>query len=559
MSLGVSHSVLADDSAPVEAPKPTSQAPEKRVSFFPQIDKLIAAGTADYEKLASPLADDSEFLRRITLDLTGMIPTTAQTRKFLADSNPEKRAQIIDQLLNSPEYARHMQRRFDVLMMRRLASKTVPPADWQAYLRQSFAENKPWNQLVQEIMEADGSDPKTRARARFYLDRAGDVNLITQDIGRVFLGADLECAQCHDHPEIDDFKMNDYYGISSFLIRSFVYTDKKKKTKPVIAEKAEGETKFEDIFEIRDKVSKGPRTIGMTIFGGEPLEEPTFKKGEEYVVAPKKDNSVRPVPKFSRRALLGKALTSPKNRRFARTSANRLWALMMGRGLIHPLQDDHSENPPSHPELLDLLTDQLVAMNFDIKAYLREIALSQTYQRTSRRTEQNTAADDSTFTHALLKPLHPAQFAWAVVQATGEADTQRISLKDKLTEDALNKRLAGYENKFVALFGGQPGSPPEEFLATIDQALFLSNDSMVMSLTTKKKGNLVDRLLLLPADNPAAIADELFVSVLTRKPTADEVQDVSGFLKDLKPAEKTAAFQELVWALVTSLEFRFNH
>jgi hypothetical protein len=532
------------------------------------IDRLVALQTADYEKLAAPIASDEEFLRRVTLDLTGTIPATGEARVFLADADPIKREKLVDRLLASPEYARHMQRIFDVMLMRRLPQNHVPVAEWETFLRESFAQNKPWDQIVREILTADGADPAKRGPARFYLDRNGDVNEITRDIGKLFLGANLECAQCHNHPQIDDFKQQYYFGISAFFVRSFVMTDKEKRA--IFAEKADGEATFESVFEIRDKISKGPKTTLPRLFEGMSISEPKFEKLDDaYVVKPDdKDKTVRPLPRFSRRAKFAEFIASADNRRFCRTTANRLWALMLGRGLVHPIELDHSDNPPSHPLLLAMLTEEFAQRQLDIKVFLREIALSKTYQRSSRGEEaspggapgaEKPQTSDAQFAQALLKPLSPAQFAWSVMQATGEVDANRLALGDKASEATLHEKLIGYEQRFVQLFGGEPGHPRETFEATTDQALFLANDPAIAWFLKPKTGNLAERLLKLPADNPQQIADELFLSTLTRRPTAEDIQDVTGFLAGLTGEPRSLAVQELIWATISSSEFRFNH
>jgi hypothetical protein len=477
--------------------------------------------------------------------------------------------------------------------MRRLPAKNVSAELWETFLRSAFAENKPWDQITREILGSDGVDKEQRGPARFYLDRNGEVNEITRDIASVFLGANLECAQCHDHPEYDDWKQEHYYGISAFLVRSSLFTDPKTKT-TMLAEKADGEVKFESVFDVRDKKSKGPKSTLPRLFDEVAFTEPEFKKGEEYDVKPAKN--VRPVPKYSRRAQLPAAITAPENERFARTAANRLWAIMLGRGLIEPVDMDHAGNPPSHPELLDVLTAEFAAHQFDIKWFLREVALSQTYQLSSRRapldstvaavTDEgsripqnsgdagdaaetpenaripgNSAAEvgEAAFAQAILKPLSPAQFAWAILEAVGEADVQRQSLGAKSNEENLYKRLDNFESTFVGRFSGTPGEPPAGFESTVDQVLFLSNDNLVRNLIKPKPGNLADRLNKLPADNPQAIADELFLSVLTRPPSEDDIRDVTDYLADRSPEARTAAIAELIWALVTSAEFRFCH
>src|SRR5262245_27425111 len=175
--------ILTTDYLPAQAP------------LHQRIDQAIAAGTPKFDKFAAPLASDAEFLRRLYLDLTGVVPSAAEARAFLNDPAPDRRAKLIDRLLASPAYARHMQTVFDVLLMDRRPDKHVPRAQWQEFLRTAFAANKPYDQLVREILSAAGSDPKTRPAAKFFLDRDGETHLLTRDISRLFLGMNLQCAQ----------------------------------------------------------------------------------------------------------------------------------------------------------------------------------------------------------------------------------------------------------------------------------------------------------------------------------------------------------------------------
>jgi hypothetical protein len=524
-----------------------------------QIDRLVALQTPDYDKLAAPLADDAEFLRRAWLDLTGSVPPSADARAFLADQSPGKRAQLIDRLLATPEYARHMQRQFDLWLMRRLPQKNVPVPEWEKFLRESFATNKPWDQLVRQILSNDGSDPNNRGPARFYLDRDGDMHVITKDVAKLFLGLNFECTQCHDHPQIEEFRQEHYYGISAFFVRSFVMTDKEKRV--VFAEKADGEATFESVFEMRDKTSKGPKSTLPRFLEASHISEPKFDKPEEaYVVRPDdKDKTVRPVPRFSRRDKFAEFLASGENRRFVRATVNRIWAMLLGRGLVHPLDLDHAGNPPSHPLLLAHLTEQFAANKLDLKWLIREIMLSQTYQRSSRGASPDVNPPEATFARAQLRPLSPAQFAWSVMQATGEVDAHRLALGDKANEQTLVEKLAGYESRFVQLFGGEPGKPPATFEATADQSLFLANDPAITQMVRPKAGNTVDRLLKLPADNIPAIAEELYLSTLTRLPSPEDLADVQALLAGAPAEARAELLYELVWATVTSAEFRFNH
>src|SRR5262249_26271534 len=162
----------------------------------------------DFARFDAGPAEDAEFLRRVTLDLTGTIPTSAEARAFLADKAADRRVALIDRLLASPERARHMAHVFDAMLMERRVAKQVPAAQWHEYLRSSFAVNKAWDVLAKELLTGDGSDAKTRPALRFLLDRDGEPHLITRDVSRLMLGMNLQCAQCHDHPRIEDWKQD---------------------------------------------------------------------------------------------------------------------------------------------------------------------------------------------------------------------------------------------------------------------------------------------------------------------------------------------------------------
>jgi hypothetical protein len=228
---------------------------------------------------------------------------------------------------------------------------------------------------------------------------------------------------------------------------------------------------------------------------------------------------------------------------------------MMGRGLVYPLDMQHDDNPPSHPEVLDALADRLAATNFDMRALLRELALSQTYQRSSVPASEAGVPEDS-FAVATLKPLSPEQLAWAMMQATGVTAVQRSALGQKLNEATLHDSLAGNVASFVSTFAGPPGQSDVRFQATLAQALFVRNGSPVRDWLAPRAGNLIDRLTRM---EPATASDELYLSVLTRLPSDDERAEVADYLNARPAAERTAALQELVWAMLASAEFRFNH
>ncbi|MGF1579829.1 MAG: DUF1549 domain-containing protein [Gemmataceae bacterium] len=517
--------------------------------LYQRIDELIAAKTPDFSQLAAPIATDEEFLRRIYLDLTGTIPSVKEARAFLQDKSPKKREKLIDKLLASAQFGYHMADVFDVLLIERRTDRLVNQGTWNTYLRTSFAKNKPYDQLVSEILAADGFEKNSIAPSKFYLSRNGEPHQITKDVSRLFLGMNLQCAQCHDHPLVKAYRMDHYYGIFAFYNRSYIFNDRSRK-RSVYAEKAIGEVSFESVFDPTVKKSTGPR-----LPDGMPIKEPKLPQDKQYIKAPGKKQAG--IPKFSRRDQISKLLASKGNERFRRAAANRFWALLMGRGIVHPVDFDHPENPPSHPELLDLLASEFASMDFDIKSFLKQLTLTKTYQRSSQMPTGKPIPSDSTFALAQLRPLSPEQLAWTTMQATGLTDVEVSRLGKKVTEAAVRARLGRNVGSFVRVFGGQPGDPADlGFQATLDQTLFIRNGPTIRGWLAPRTGTLTSRLLKLK--NHDAIAEELFLSILTRRPTAAEKQYVTVFLKR-NPSNRSQAFQEMAWALIASAEFRFNH
>ncbi len=538
------------------------QSAEATRPLHERVDAAIGCGDPEFERLAAADAGDAAFIRRVYLDLAGTIPSSDQVRRFLAESAADKRAQLVDQLLESPRYARHMQYVFDTMLMERRPAKYVKADQWQAYLRQSFAENKPWDQFVTEMLTADGADETNRAAARFLLDRELKPDPVTRDLGRIFLGRDLQCAQCHDHPNVDDYLQRHYHGLAAFLNRSYLFTDPKTK-QASIGEKAEGVVKFTSVF-TSEAAETAPRMLDLP-----PVEDPPMAD-EPYKVKPEK-KKVRSVPVYSRRLQLASAMTDPSNAAFRRNIVNRLWAMMMGRGIVEPVDMWHAGNPPSHPELLEMLADDFAAHHYDVKYLLRELARTKTYQRSSQYPPGAEIAPDDRFAVALQKPLSPEQLAWSMMQATSltEATLQDLQAKHRKAhpdddpqtvedpvwqEAALHDALKGHVASFVDLFG-VTGIQTSQFDASANQALFLRNGKVLQSWLTPQGARLTAKLKALDAPQ---LVDEFYMAVFSRPPGADEQQQISEFLARA-PEGRDAALGQLVWAALSSAEFRFNH
>jgi hypothetical protein len=336
-----------------------------------RIDRLL-----NTDRIGPPIApaSDAEFLRRVSLDLIGMPPSAEELTSFLSDRDPEKKARAVDRLLASPLFARQWATTLDVMLMERLPNDQVPAEDWRAFLLDASRRNRPFNELVAELLRADGVDLKHRAPARFYLDRESEPNRIARDVGRLFFGVDLQCAQCHNHPLVEDYRQSDYQGLLAFFNAGteVVKMQGTKKTS-FFPENAGKDVAFDSVFVKDDHHLTGPR-----LPGGVELDEPAYPPGDEYKVKAAID--VMPVPRHSRRAMLASLAAGGRHRVFNENFANRVWAMMMGRGLVHPLDMNHPANPPSHPELLAMLGQEIAALQFDVKPFLRELALTSVYQ-----------------------------------------------------------------------------------------------------------------------------------------------------------------------------------
>lgn len=337
----------------------------------PLADAIDAIVDADAVGPCSPPCSDADFVRRVHLDLVGSIPSAERARQFLADSGSDKRSRLVDELLASPGHARHLALVLDGILLERKPAGDFAPS-WRDHLTAAMHEDRPLDLVCGECISADGGDPATRPAATFFFVRDAEPGQMTRSIGRVFFGRDLQCAQCHDHPDNADIRQADFHGLNAFLTRTSIFRADGD-PKPYLGEKADGEVEFVSVFTKEGQKGVRPRVPGGATLALEPLPEP----GDDYATAPAKN--VRPVPAHSRRRTLATMLG--RSEEFQRTMANRLWATMTGRGLVHPLDGHDPDNAPVHPRLLTLLSEALRDGGFRARPLLRGIALSRTYAR----------------------------------------------------------------------------------------------------------------------------------------------------------------------------------
>ncbi|MEN9572551.1 MAG: hypothetical protein RL514_406 [Verrucomicrobiota bacterium] len=514
-----------------------------------QVDKLIAAKAAK-QPVAAP-ADDAEFLRRAWFDFSGGIPSAEETKKFLADKSPDKRAKLIQQLTTAPRFGEQLAEAFHIQLMERGGDNEA----WRAYLTESFRANKPWDQLTREILSPDFKDEKLRGAGYFItrrLDKVGqqdtDYPGLTRDAGRLFLGVDLQCCQCHKHLTVKDYKQVDFNG----LFVAFQNTKLQAAAgeyKTAWVQEGPMTNKYEFVSVLSSvKGATGPRVpLGVEV----PLPDPA----ELWAVPPDKKTRSAGVLKFSPLKELAARLASPENPLFARNIANRVWWQLMGRGLVEPLDLQHSDNPASHPELLDLLAKELTEHKFDLQWLIRELALTQTYQRASLLPADVKSPPEELFTVAKERPLSAEQLARAFLAATGEQE-RVVGGKSWDGIEGKKHTQKDFEKAFLAAFANAAKEPELNVNPTLRAALFLRNNDLVLWSLQRRKGNLIDRVAAQP--DAGQVADELYHAILSRPPVAEEKAELAKYLIK-HSAAREKALGHYAWAMLSSMEFFTNH
>ena len=462
------------------------------------IDKLLSPVTGDPPAAAT----DAEFLRRASLDLVGMPPTADEARAFLADATADKRQRLIDRLFASPQYARHLAESLDLMLMERRPNTNVTADEWQAWLLKSVRENKPWNVLAKEILLADGADPSARAPARFALDRGSDPNMLTRDIGRIFFGRDMQCAQCHDHPIVNDYLQSDYQGLFAFIQPTFAIVRKEgEKQTTLQAERAGTQVSFQSVF------LHVPRRTVARVPDGVMIDEPFYLPGDEYEIAP--GDNVKSVPKFSYRSKLAELATNGSNDAFNRNIANRLWAFMFGRGLVQPLDMQNPDNPPSNPELLRLLAQQIAAMNFDMRGFLREIALSNAYQRSF-----DPPADPVALADKAAKEVTRLQEARVPLEQAGKASSEAYAKASTAWEEIEAKTLpvAGELDAAKTQYADAKKKADDAAKAAADATTQLTAKKTVVAPVQQAATAAQEAVKVLPQDKELVDAAQKFVA-----------------------------------------------
>lgn len=496
------------------------------------------------EKIApAQPAGDAEFLRRVYLDLIGVIPTYEEAVAFLALTEADKRVQVIDRLLDDPRYAQHQADVWDLVLFGRNPPgyDTDKREGFQKWLREQFAQNRPYDQWVRDILRAEG-DTVEHGAPMYYVQYKNRPEDAMEALTQQFLGVQLQCARCHDHP-FESWKQLDFYGMAAFLARLDVVTAGKQGnlTKYVIGEKSTGDVLFTGPVSQQEAGKKG-EPVKPRFLRGEELQEPPLP--EDFKEVKFEANKPPPKPQFSRKDQLAEWITRSDNVYFARAAANRVWAQFLGRGVVHPIDNLSDTNPPTHPALMNTLTGGLVEHDFDLKWYIRELCNSRAYQLSSAGSIED--ATPPWFAQARMRPLSAEELieSWRVATGFDAAASGKKS----------DDRYRPLGNGYLVRFFGQPTNGVGDFQGGLQEHLYLNNGPLG-SLVAGGKGGLHDALTNSADEWPQRI-DRLFLSVLTRLPSDVERERFAAYLAADKQGDR---LQEAIWVLMTCSEFRFNH
>lgn len=504
--------------------------PLKEIANFTpksEIDRLIVEKWKKLGLKPSPLVDDATFLRRVTLDLCGRLPTSDEVRAFLNDATPTKREAAVDWLLESPDYPAFFALRWGSI----LRNSNLAGADRAAYafnnwIKDQVARNVPYDEFARGVIAASGEWQDAPPINRYWQMRDDLLHQSTADTAQVFLGLRLQCAKCHHHP-YERYSQEDYYGLSGFFTR-----------------------------------------LGQKSFGEPPpyFNAPTVTRGDQNPLTKQS-----PKPKFldgdyaeftseqdPRHALVD-WMAKPENPYFARTLVNRLWGHFFGRGIVHEVDDLRETNPPSNPELLKFLADDFLAHKFDIKHAIRQMVTSQVYQLSSQPTPDN-EHDRQNYARFYARRLIAEVFLDSVNQATGVRDRFNGVGTSARAIDLPHENFGSY---FLDSFDRpkrvtacecerSPG-------ATLAQVLLLSNSDEIENKLASGEGK-IGKFFAVPEKDRHPLKDlieELYLGSLSHLPTSDELNTATKYLDG--ESDKRPAAEDLLWTLLNSKEFMFNH
>ena len=507
------------------------------------INERIQQGWIDNEVEPSALTDDTEWFRRVHLDLVGHIPTAQEVDEFIKNKDAAKRSQVVNRLLEDDAFARHLTTVWTNLALGRQTPRRTSRDGMQKFFREAFTRNRPWNEVVYDLLTAEGHFEENGA-VNFLLAQL-DGNPTSEDYTveataratRLLLGTQVQCTQCHNHP-FNDWKQVQFWEFDSFL----------KQIRRVDHRKLDPESgrQVDDYSELVWKNYSGPvyyeKRSGVMEVAYPRYADQEFQSGAE----------------IDRRKELAKVLAlEDPNLQVAKAFVNRMWMHFFGVGFTKPVDDMGPHNPPSHPELIDRLTEEFAASGYNVKTLVQWIANSKAYHLTSRFNASNeidapSAGEVPLFSHMYVKPLTAEQLYDSLIIAT-QADRAGAGGYAQA-----NERRRRFLREFLVTFGGNEEDEPSLFSGTIPQALMMMNGPLVDAAVSSEKGSVLYQALwndALNSDNDRI--RHLYLAALGRNASRREANAAQTMMQGYR--DKEAAYQDLYWALLNSNEFVFNH
>jgi hypothetical protein len=515
-----------------------------------RIDREVEARMAAAQLPASPLAGDAEFLRRVYLDLVGKVPTRDRAAEFLLDENPLKRARLIDELLASPDYGRHFAQRWaDALVKRDFDNnRGLATGPFVGWLAERFNANKGWDEVVRELVTAGGQEQESPATFLVLANmdnRQPSPAKLTGAVGNLFMGIQIQCAECHKHPFHEKWGVSDFWGMAAF----FGHT-RAQRPAPVKGKKATGPARITEVEQVRPTKNKKGKQVEAAVRPGLVINVPDPNDPRKVIRTARgkffESGETPPPGQAPYRPRLAAWLTSPKNRYFTPAAVNRLWAHFFARGLVHPVEEMGGENKPTHPELLRELSAAFVRSKYDLKDLIRAVCNSRAYQRTSRPLPNN-AADDRLYSHMPVKILGAREVLASLTIATGRevkaprpAPVGRRGMRDAGDPMVRYLDTRDYDDDAT------------EFSYGIPQMLRLMNTPLTAASAEKAR-----QLARRHAGNHAAAIDDLYLTALARPPSPAEARRMLSYVGKQEDAAK--GYAGVFWALLNCAEFVSNH
>ncbi|MFM8270734.1 MAG: DUF1549 domain-containing protein [Gemmata sp.] len=490
----------------------------------------------------APQADDATFVRRLYLDLAGRIPTPAEAREYIDSTDPKKREKLVAELVASPEFIRHNANEFDAF----LRNDNGDGGSVRPYLIAAFKENRSWDRMFRDLLGA-AEAPHPAKPEQYVLRRLKDRDALTRDVSSVFFGLNISCAQCHNHPYIESLTQDYFFGMREFFAASYDFQGNlldRRLVKPAEFKPKTGAARPAKLLFLNGQTVEREGEPAADL--AKAIQEES-KAIEQLGKAYAKDKVLPPQAKFRAREKLADLALKPENRDlFARAMVNRLWYRFYGYGLVMRVDQMHANNPASHPELLDWLTRDFVAHGYDLKRLIAGLVSAKAYARSSEWKGTPVPALEL-FAVASVRPLTPAQWATSFQLANNPAQIGR----DK-TFEAREKALIALETAAKPL-ENLIQYPRDDMPIPVTESMRLSNDLGL----NKTIGAQLLPTLKKATDRKAQITEAVW-AVLSRPQSADEYELFESYLERRKE-RPDAALQQLVWALLNSPEFRFNH